>query len=189
MILLDEPFASLDASLRESTRRAVAASLAAAGATTILVTHDQAEALSLADQVAVMRHGRLVQVAAPADLYDQPVDVETAVSVGEAVILPAMIREGGAACALGTLVPRAMAAPGPVEVMVRPEQIAILPVGRTGGRTGPGAGVSYFGHDALVQLGLRDGPVVTARPPGFAAPGVGDEVRLVVRGPVHAFTG
>ena len=80
MILLDEPFASLDAGLRESTRRAVAASLAAAGATTILVTHDQAEALSLADQVAVMRHGRLVQVAAPGDLYRRPVDVETATS-------------------------------------------------------------------------------------------------------------
>jgi iron(III) transport system ATP-binding protein len=195
VILLDEPFASLDASLRENTRRAVAASLAAAGATTILVTHDQAEALSLADQVAVMRQGRLVQVAAPSDLYRQPVDAETAVSVGEAVILPATVRDGGAECALGTIVLRAAVPTGTAEVMVRPEQIAIVDLdaepdsGRPEGVPARVLDVSYFGHDALVRLELEDGPVVTARPPGFAAPRAGAEVRLVVRGPVHAFTG
>src|SRR5215207_3484995 len=125
VILLDEPFASLDAGLRESTRRAVAASLAAAGATAILVTHDQGEALSLADQVAVMRHGRLAQVASPAALYHHPADVETAVSIGEAVILPAEIQDGVAACALGRLAAPGARATGQTDVMVRPEQIAL----------------------------------------------------------------
>ena len=71
-MLLDEPFSSLDAGLRLETGQAVAQALRAAGATAVLVTHDQGEALSLADQVAVMRDGRVAQVAAPADLYRSP---------------------------------------------------------------------------------------------------------------------
>ena len=65
VVLLDEPFSSLDAGLRESTGRAVAEVLRSARATAVLVTHDQGEALSLADQVAVMRAGRFLQVASP----------------------------------------------------------------------------------------------------------------------------
>jgi iron(III) transport system ATP-binding protein len=187
VILLDEPFASLDAGLRESTRRAVAESLAAAGATTILVTHDQSEALSLADQVAVMRRGKLVQVAAPADLYRHPVDVETAVSVGEAVILPAEIGEGVAECALGRLMVQPAAGHGPGEVMIRPEQIALQAPDTAGGSLARVLDVSYFGHDALVRLELTDGLVVTARPAGFAAPKPGASVSLGVLGAVHAF--
>ena len=72
LVLLDEPFSSLDAGLREETRAGVAAALSAAGATTVLVTHDQAEALSMADQVAVMRGGRLVQRTDPRTLYRRP---------------------------------------------------------------------------------------------------------------------
>jgi iron(III) transport system ATP-binding protein len=193
MILLDEPFASLDAGLRESTRRAVAASLAAAGATAILVTHDQGEALSLADQVAVMRQGRLAQVASPAELYRHPADVETAISIGEAVILPADIQDGVAACALGRLTVPNGRAGGRTDVMVRPEQIAIVGTrapdapGTDEGTPATVLDVSYFGHDALVRLELPDGLVVTARPAGFATPRVGERVRLLVEGPVHAF--
>ena len=187
VILLDEPFASLDAGLRESTRRAVAASLSAAGATAILVTHDQGEALSLADQVAVMRRGRLAQVAAPAELYRHPVDVETAVSIGEAVILPADIERGVAACALGRLAVQAGAGSGPSEIMVRPEQIALDGDENGAGTPARVLEVSYFGHDALVRLELSDGVQVTARPAGFAAPTIDQRVRLTVEGPVHAF--
>jgi iron(III) transport system ATP-binding protein len=175
------------AHVQHSGRRAVAASLAAAGATTILVTHDQAEALSLADQVAVMREGRLVQVARPSDLYRAPVDVETALSIGEAVILPAIVGEDGAACVLGTLDVRKGVAPGPARVMIRPEQIGIVASDVPEGVSARVLDVSYFGHDALVRMKLRNGVVITARPPGFAAPRPDDEVRLVVHGPVHAF--
>jgi iron(III) transport system ATP-binding protein len=187
VILLDEPFASLDAGLRESTRRAVAASLAAAGATAILVTHDQGEALSLADQVAVMRQGRLAQVAPPAELYHHPIDVETATSIGEAVILPAEIQDGVAACVLGRLSVQPGMAPGACTVMVRPEQIGLRAAPGGAGTPARVLEVSYFGHDALVRLELADGVLVTARPAGFTAPKPNEQVRLIVEGPVHAF--
>ncbi len=188
VILLDEPFASLDAGLRETTRRAVANTLAAAGATAILVTHDQAEALSLADQVAIMRRGQLAQVASPAELYRRPVDAEVAHSLGEAVILPAEIRDGRAVCALGSLAVGSGMRSGSAEIIVRPEQIVF------GGPSTPEdvaalvLDVSYFGHDALVRLRLVDGTVVTARPPGYAVPRAGEHLNLRVLGTVHALT-
>ena len=84
LVLLDEPFSALDAFLRAGTRRAVADALAQAGASALLVTHDQSEALSLGDRVGVLRDGRLVQVATPSELYRHPVDARLARFVGEA---------------------------------------------------------------------------------------------------------
>ena len=78
VVLLDEPFAALDAALRAEIREDVRAVLLATGATGVLVTHDQEEALSIADHVAVMRSGQVVQVAPPVDLYSAPVDLEVA---------------------------------------------------------------------------------------------------------------
>src|SRR5690606_28987152 len=74
VVLLDEPFSSLDATLRAGLRREVEIILREAGATTILVTHDQEEALSLADRLAVMREGRIVQVGPPEEVYTRPAD-------------------------------------------------------------------------------------------------------------------
>ncbi len=85
LMLLDEPFSALDTGLRAAMRKMVARLLSEAGVTTILVTHDQAEALSFADQLAVMRQGRLVQAGAPMDLYLRPVDEDTAAFLGDAV--------------------------------------------------------------------------------------------------------
>jgi iron(III) transport system ATP-binding protein len=101
VVLLDEPFSSLDASLRVSTGRAVSHALRTTGTTAVLVTHDQDEALSLADQVAVMRRGRLVQADRPRDLYRTPADADVARFVGGAAILPATVAAGIARCALG----------------------------------------------------------------------------------------
>ena len=94
VVLLDEPFSSLDASLRESTGRAVARALRAARATGLLVTHDQSEALSLSDQVAVLRDGRLIQAGSPADVYLAPHDPELARFVGGATPLPGRAGRG-----------------------------------------------------------------------------------------------
>jgi len=88
LVLLDEPFSSLDAALRVETRQAVANALAASGATALLVTHDQSEALAMGSEVAVLRDGLFAQIARPETLYRQPVDVAMARFVGEAVILP-----------------------------------------------------------------------------------------------------
>ena len=101
LMLLDEPFSALDTGLRASTRKAVAQLLADAGVTTLLVTHDQEEALSIADQVAVMRDGRFTQVGAPQQVYRQPNDRFTAEFLGDCVSLPCTVASGVADCALG----------------------------------------------------------------------------------------
>ena len=185
IVLLDEPFSSLDAALRESTRRAVGAALAAAGATAVLVTHDQAEALSLADEVAVMREGRLVQLAAPETVYRSPTDAGVAGFVGEAVLLPASVQAGHATCELGSLAVRG-AVSGPARILLRPEQLVLT-------RDGSGVParvreVSYFGHDAAVRLELMPGGTeVLARVAGHDRPEPGSLVRLAVAGDALAY--
>jgi iron(III) transport system ATP-binding protein len=187
VVLLDEPFSALDAGLREGTRRAVAEALTAAGATAVLVTHDQGEALSLGTQVAVMRGGRLAQVGPPAALYAEPVDREMATFLGDAVLLPATVRDGRAHCALGLLALRSGAPDGAAEVMVRPEQIAIGPAG-AGGVAARVLGCTYFGKDAALRLKLADADaIITARIPGHALPAPGEGVMVNVGGPVVAY--
>jgi iron(III) transport system ATP-binding protein len=187
-VLLDEPFSSLDAALRESTRRAVGLALAAAGATAVLVTHDQAEALSMADQVAVMRQGRLVQLDAPQVVYRSPSDPGVAGFVGEAVLLPAEVRAGRAACALGSLPVRADG-DGPARILLRPEQILLDAT--VDGEPGIQAwvrDVSYFGHDAAVRLELvGDETEILARVAGHELPAPGSLVRLTVAGEALAY--
>jgi iron(III) transport system ATP-binding protein len=184
VVLLDEPFSSLDAGLREDTGHAVSAALRAVGATAVLVTHDQGEALSLADQVAVMREGRLVQVDAPADVYRHPSDQGVARFVGGAVLLPGTAAGAYATCALGELAVDGKPVTGEVEVLIRPEQIRL-------GEEGVGAVVqeiSYFGHDAAVRLALHDGgAAVVARVTGGDVPQPGADVHLTVRGEVPVF--
>ncbi|MFC4950581.1 ABC transporter ATP-binding protein [Pseudonocardia sp. GCM10023141] len=180
IVLLDEPFSALDVELRESTRRAVVDALAAAGTTTVLVTHDQSEALSLASRVALMRGGAIVQEATPTELYRNPVDRAVAEFVGAVVALPATVSAGTATCALGAL---PVAAPdGPVTVLLRPEQIEI----GTPGVVAQVVAVEFHGHDALVRLEVAGAAgVVTARCPGFRTPSVGERVGLMVRGVVR----
>ncbi|GAB2817218.1 ABC transporter ATP-binding protein [Lentzea nigeriaca] len=187
VVLLDEPFSSLDAGLREATGRAVASALRATSATAVLVTHDQAEALSLADQVAVMRAGRLVQLAAPATIYGSPLDAGVARFVGDAVLLPGEVRAGRAHCALGTFEVRTSEFDGPADVLIRPEQIHLHHNGS--GVAARVDEVSFYGHDASVRLVLLpDGPQVTARITGESTlPEPGARVGLVVSGDALAY--
>jgi iron(III) transport system ATP-binding protein len=181
LVLLDEPFSSLDAGLREETRTAVADALTATGATAVLVTHDQSEALSTADQVAVLRAGQLVQLADPRTLYRTPRDLDVATFVGEAVVVDADVRAGRAHTGLG-VVDLAHAVPdGPARVLLRPEQL----------RLGPPDGVSptarvsrvdFFGHDARVVLELAGVGRVSARLEGGDLPAPGEAVAVSVRG-------
>jgi iron(III) transport system ATP-binding protein len=91
VVLMDEPFASLDASLREALREEVVAILRAAGASALLVTHDQQEALSLADVVVVMRGGRVEQAGPPQEVYDHPANRWVAEFLGAAEVLPGTV--------------------------------------------------------------------------------------------------
>src|SRR5271166_5502545 len=164
LVLLDEPFSALDAALRIETRQAVAAILQDAGATALLVTHDQSEALSMGRQVAVLRDGVLAQVASPEILYRQPADAALAQFVGEAVLLPGLVAGGLATCALGRLELALPAPDGPVEVMVRPEQIRFEPRTSAGAARAQVLAVTYYGHDATIILSLDvEGRQVTTR--------------------------
>jgi iron(III) transport system ATP-binding protein len=186
LVLLDEPFSSLDAALREETRLAVAAALTATEATAVLVTHDQAEALSMADQVAVLRGGRLVQLTDPRTLYRSPTDLDVATFVGEAVVLDADIRNGRAHCALGTLAVDGATPDGAARVLLRPEQlrlsppVASAPVARV-------RSVDFYGHDSRVWLDLPSGITVSARLEGADLPSAGDDVTISVLGAALPF--
>jgi iron(III) transport system ATP-binding protein len=190
VVLLDEPFSSLDASLRTSTGQAVVRALHAASATAVLVTHDQDEALSLADQVAVMRAGLLVQADAPYTLYRSPVDADVARFVGGATALPAHVNDGVASCVLGHL-PLAGACPdGAAEVLVRPEQVRLDGAASDASVEARVTEVSFYGHDAACRLDIQpDGPSLVARIIGLEAPAIGSIVKVGVAGGVVAFPG
>jgi iron(III) transport system ATP-binding protein len=125
LMLLDEPFSALDTGLRAAMRKLVARLLADTGVTTILVTHDQSEALSFADQLAVMRQGRLVQSGHPLDLYRYPDDEQTALFLGEAVVMPARIEAGWAHCDLGRVPVNNHRNNLSAQIMLRPEQLQV----------------------------------------------------------------
>jgi iron(III) transport system ATP-binding protein len=195
LVLLDEPFSALDAALRIETRQAVAAALLAAGATALLVTHDQSEALSMGNEVGVLRQGALVQVASPETLYRRPVDADLARFVGEAVLLPGVAGHGSVTCSLGRLPLAAGMPEGIVEVLIRPEQIRLTAIAEidAGDATTIRARVrevDYYGHDASVKLLLlKSEPprMFTARVPGHMAPHPGEEVVVFVRGEVVSY--
>jgi iron(III) transport system ATP-binding protein len=187
VVLLDEPFSALDAGLRAGTRRAVAAALAAAGATALLVTHDRDEALSLGTQIAIMRGGRLAQVGPPAELYGHPADRDVATFLGDATFLPATVRGGRATCALGELPLRDPVPNGPAEIMLRPEQIAVASPD-AGGIAARVLDSTYYGKDAVVRLHLPAADtVIIARIPGHTTPPDGETVSVGVSGAVVAY--
>lgn len=126
LMLLDEPFSALDAGLREQMRDATAQILAQAGVATVLVTHDRDEAMGFADQLVILRDGKLIQAGSPKTLYRRPVDATTAAFLGAAIILPADFAGKVADCAFGTLpLPEDDHPAGAQNVLVRPEQLTI----------------------------------------------------------------
>jgi iron(III) transport system ATP-binding protein len=196
LMLLDEPFSALDTGLRASTRKAVAQLLGAAGITTILVTHDQAEALSFADQVAVMRAGRVTQVGPPQALYLRPNDAATAHFLGEALVLPAQLAQGWATCALGLLAVDDAQRSGPAQIMLRPEQLQLTQIPdhpRVGaaetclGRVeeidfgGALCGISV----CLLGPGQTTSAALLVRSPAIHIPPIGATVQVTVMGQAH----
>jgi iron(III) transport system ATP-binding protein len=178
VVLLDEPFASLDANLRASVRADVQQLLKESGTTSVLVTHDQDEALSTADRVAVLRDGRIAQCAAPQELYSCPVDADMARFIGEANLIPGTLNGSTVQTLLGRLAVTgagpatgngagagADADPGagrngqggngsggpghrPAMVLIRPEQVELIP-GTPGPGPAAGTGPGSTGPDGL----------------------------------------
>ncbi len=129
VLLLDEPLSALDAKVRLQLREQIRTLQQRLGTTTLFVTHDQEEALSMADRVGVMSNGQLEQIAAPDELYDHPATAFVAEFVGVMNRLPGELRSGGTVTALDAAVPvRNQGADvdlGPVDVLVRPEGLTM----------------------------------------------------------------
>jgi iron(III) transport system ATP-binding protein len=209
VILLDEPFSAIDAALRAELGSEVRDLLRDLGITSVMVTHDQEEALSLADQVVVMRGGRVVQSGSPREVYQSPVDVDTARFVGDAVVLDGTVVacdecSARVDCVLGRLAGTRVQGPadeadqnadatpigaglpagGRCHVVIRPEGL------RMGTSGTPAVVVSseYYGHDAMTTLRLGaagDGPTIRVRT--FEAdrlPAPGTRVGIEVASPV-----
>jgi iron(III) transport system ATP-binding protein len=187
VVLLDEPFSSLDASLRDGVRRDVARILNEANATTILVTHDQDEALGLADQIAVLNEGTIVADAEPRALYANPPDLAAAVLIGDANVLAAEIHRGRAQCALGTI----DVAPsetdlrdGSARLLLRPEQLVLALEADVASVAATVVEMQYHGHDALVRITVDTlgRETFSARVPGDLALSEGQPIWVSVQG-------
>ncbi|MCL6509352.1 MAG: ABC transporter ATP-binding protein [Anaerolineae bacterium] len=183
VVLLDEPFSNLDAALRKTMREEVRSILRAANATAIFVTHDQEEALSIADQVAVMDRGAIQQIGTPQHVYFRPATRAIASFVGEANFLPGIARGQVVECALGTLL---LAAPlqGEVAVMIRPEALRLKPEA-----DGPACveSITFYGHDQTAQVRLNGSVMLQVRmtPRPDILPNT--RARVSVQGPVVAY--
>jgi putative spermidine/putrescine transport system ATP-binding protein len=129
VLLLDEPLSALDAKVRLQLREQIRSLQQRLGTTTLFVTHDQEEALSMADRVGVMREGRLEQVAAPSELYAEPATAFVAEFVGTMNRIPGELRGPAEVSVLGTVVPVqgdiAAGLPNEVDVLVRPEALLL----------------------------------------------------------------
>lgn len=184
VVLLDEPFSNLDAALRARVRGEVRTILRRAGATAVFVTHDQDEALSLADEVVVMWHGRVVQRATPQELYRKPATRDVASFLGEANFLIGHAEGSSVATELGVLMADSAEVSGPVDVLVRPEAIRLFLDGASEGRV---TDAEFYGHDRMFWVDFPSGSHIRARITGSSSIRLGDHVRIQIQGPVSTF--
>ncbi len=184
LVLLDEPFSALDAELRDALRAEVKAVLKAEGATAILVTHDQEEALSLADRVAVMRTGTIIQVGTPSEIYNSPVDLGIATFLGDSVLIDGEVVAGKVHTSLGKLTALNHIESGQKGVVaIRSENFYLQPNPNGDSEV---IGRVFFGHDAVVEV-QTPGQKIRARSNGPFAPEVGMRVTVWVRGSVNFY--
>lgn len=168
LVLLDEPWSAIDALLREEMREELARVLRAQGVTVVLVTHDREEAFTLADRIALMREGRVVQCGTPEELYFRPADRWAARFVGASNMVPAdLARHLGANG--GDLPAQAD------EVLLRPERI-----GLELDPSGPAEVVhrTFLGHDVLYRVRLTDGTLLAAQRPSNEHVPLGSRVQV-----------
>jgi putative spermidine/putrescine transport system ATP-binding protein len=161
VLLLDEPLSALDANVRSQLRDEIRRIQIEVGTTTLFVTHDQEEALAMADRVGVMRAGRLEQIAPPAELYDRPRTAFVAEFVGLTNRLGG-VAQAGTVDVLGTRVPLLVGSmdAGPVTVLVRPESVRVTPREDGNGRV---LAASFLGSLCRVQVQLADDTLVLAQ--------------------------
>ncbi|AWB22906.1 ABC transporter ATP-binding protein [Methylobacterium currus] len=188
VLLLDEPLGALDRALREETQAELRALQRRLGTTFVVVTHDPAEAMVLADRIGVMAAGRLVQVGPAAALYERPATRYVAGLLGDVNLIEGRLAEGGAGTLRGLDTPLGMlrafdhhgAGPtgAPGLLALRPECLRLAGEGGTEGLAGTLLDATYLGEKILYRVGLADGQVLRASGPPGAGPAVGAPVHL-----------
>ncbi|MFB7325211.1 MULTISPECIES: ABC transporter ATP-binding protein [unclassified Streptomyces] len=170
VLLLDEPLSALDAKVRLTLREEIRRLQQELGITTLFVTHDQEEALSIADRVAVMRAGRLEQCAPPAELYGRPATAFVAEFVGTMSRIPGRLSDGGVEV-LGQRLPVDGAAPAAseVDVLVRPEAVQVRAAEDGGARV---VATAFLGATVRITVRLADATEVKADLPAHEAAGL-----------------
>jgi iron(III) transport system ATP-binding protein len=161
LVLLDEPWSNIDPLLRSAMREELARILRGIGVTVVLVTHDREEAFSLADRIALMRDGTVVQEGTAEEIYLAPADRWTAEFVGAGNFLPGRA-DGDLVETLVGRFPLAAGATGEVEVLVRPEliELEVDPLG-----DGEVVGREFRGHDVFYRVRLSDGTLLLSQRP------------------------
>jgi multiple sugar transport system ATP-binding protein len=180
--LFDEPLSNLDAQLRTQMRIEIKQLHHRLGTTSVFVTHDQVEAMTMADRIVVMREGRILQVGTPLDLYEKPVDVFTARFIGSPTmnLLPASLRDGGAELSAGGLVPVPHSSAKTADILVgaRPQDLVPSPSGTQGLTvSGTVAVVETLGSETLVHI-ESGGQTIIGSAPGRQIPRIGEHMTL-----------
>ena len=182
LLLLDEPFGALDATVRKTLRRELRRIHDTTGVTTVFVTHDQEEALDLADRVALLNHGRIEQVGRPQDVLDRPASPFVAGFVGQANKLEGEVR-GRVFSALGATLPAEGVADGRAVAFIRPDQLA-LASGEHAGIAATLKRITVRGPVLWLECDGPDGRLLEAALPRTASATLtpGDPVRLMIQG-------
>jgi ABC-type sugar transport system ATPase subunit len=184
---MDEPLSNLDARLREQMRVELKKITKSIGVTTLYVTHDQAEALSLGDKVCVMNHGEILQMAEPVDVYARPANLFVAQFVGEMnFISGSLTGPGRVECAVGDIelpIPNGITVGSTVTLAIRPEHVMLMaPEANSGTVRGRIITKNYLGDSALLEVDVN-GVMMLVKLGGDCALSVGDEAALDL--PVH----
>ena len=179
LLLLDEPFSSLDPALRGQMRAELRAIVKRAGATALLVTHDQEEALSIADRVAFMWQGRIEQVGTPDEVYSRPATLAAARFIGDANIYDRPVERGRVATPFGEY--EAPSGRSRCYVVFRPEDLQV----QAGGTAGRVVEREYYGHDQVLHVELEPGsPTSPGRANGLVRVRLGPHERITATGPI-----
>lgn len=183
LVLLDEPFSNLDQALRAEVRSETRRIIEASGTTAIFVTHDQEEALSLADRVVVMLDGSLQQIGSPLEVYSRPATRRVAEFIGDANFLPGHVQNGHVECELGRL-PVFAEFSGTADVMVRAENLRFSD---TDGLLVEVLSREFYGHDQVFEVRTATGRVLRVRSLVSPAVSPGRQVRVQVSGDLVAY--
>ncbi|MBV6656350.1 MAG: ABC transporter ATP-binding protein [Devosiaceae bacterium] len=179
LLLLDEPLTALDATLRERLRAELSDLLNHLGLTSIYVTHDQAEAMALADRIVVMDRGLIAQVGTPHEIYQTPASQFVAKFIGATTLVPTHARDGQLLFKGNPVAPY-VGARGDLFLVVRPEDLVPADGGPFSGLI---TGATYFGDRKRLQVTLDDGPPVIVDVPPASTFEAGEPITLALGAP------